>query len=186
MIYNRSTQTSNPVLVETFTLSLMNMKDGSGNNVYITDILNSEISQSTYMLAIQNVGIQTDNVMDAYPKAVTGVLSNGIVTPFYFASGGDGIDLTDDDMTDFLSPLYNKDQYNLKFVLDGGHASPVYQAAILSLCDPASGGRGDCFGVFSVPYLYEASSDYLNQVVNYRMVEQRSIPHTARCTHHMS
>jgi hypothetical protein len=142
----------------------MRIKDGYGNNVFIEDVL----LQSNYIQALLNPGIIPESsVNDAYPKAITGVISGSTVIPLYFAQGDDGADLTDDSFTTYLTALENPDEVAMKFVLDGGHTSVFYQAAILTLCET----RKDCFAVLSVPYLNEVSSDYLNSVVNYRKVD---------------
>ena len=162
-VYNRQSVNSNTVLVESWTLSTMKIRDGYGNNVFIEDVLLG----SNFVGALLNTGIAQDTTQEVYPKAVTGVISGSTVIPLFLEEGDDGSDLTDDTYSDFLSALENPDEVQLKFVLDGGHASPTYQGEIITLCE----GRQDCFGVLSVPYTKESASDYLNAIVNYRKID---------------
>jgi len=122
--------------------------DGYNRSIYVENVLES----SSYIRARSN------DVIDANvnPKSIS--------TPLYLTSGDDGVAPTDADFVQALDILKNKDSYPLTLVMDGGRSTVPYHQAIDSLCVQ----RGDALGILSVPYAAEASSDYLNELADYR------------------
>lgn len=143
-------KSSNTVVpVESFTCSrIEGKKDGYGRNIFIENVLEG----SNYIRAISNVNID-ENIT---PKDQTDIL--------WLGGGDDGLAPTDSDMINAVQDFSNPDEIYTTLIMDGGYATPAYQLAIDTICK----NRKDCVGIFSVPYENEASSDYLNEVIDYR------------------
>ena len=143
-------KTSNlQVPVETWTCSrVQGAKDGFGRNIYVEDVLEG----SEYIRAINN------------PAVADTVLPKDQSTLLLMDGGDDGDAVTDSDLIDALQPLRNKDEIPLTIIMDGGNASPAFQLEIDDICQ----SRQDCVGIFSVPYVNEAASSYMTQILQYR------------------
>ncbi|QJT71116.1 hypothetical protein GR11A_00079 [Vibrio phage vB_VcorM_GR11A] len=81
----------------------------------------------------------------------------------FVEKGDDGAPVTDSDLSLSLSQI---DGRNITLVLDGGRATPGYQKALISLCE----NRQDCVAILSTPFATEASSNYINDILEYRNI----------------
>ncbi|RRS09096.1 hypothetical protein EAG18_08225 [Pseudoalteromonas sp. J010] len=137
---------ANPV--ESFTCALReDAVDGFNKNIFLDNVL----EQSNYIRGFANpsyVGEPADHVLNAIG----------------FAGGDLGGAVMAGHMMQALKEFENSDTYPIKLFMDGGYAVPSYQKALLALCEK----RMDCFAFLSTPYSAEASSNYLNEVVDYR------------------
>ncbi|WYW00837.1 tail sheath [Pseudomonas phage vB_PpuM-Illi-2] len=79
----------------------------------------------------------------------------------YVGGGDDGTAVTDSEMIKALGKLQG---LPITLLLDGGRATAAYAKALIALAEQ----RMDCVAILSCPYAAEASSDYLNQIANYR------------------
>lgn len=137
-------------LVETWKCSKTpGQKDLNGINIYIQDILEG----SNYIAAIDNV-----LVTELYPTAQPSALSLG--------AGSDGDTVIDAQMITAVD-LFENEDIPVTLLMDGGWATTAYHSEIVSVCE----GRADCFGILSTPYSEEASTDYINQLVKWRKVD---------------
>jgi len=122
-------------------------KNGYGRNIYVGEVLKS----SSYIRVFDNVAIpETEK-----PKDQTTIL--------WLNGGSDGLAVTDSHMIAALNKLNNQDDTPITVIMDGGWSTPIYQAKIVELCE-----KRDCVGILSSRYQDEASSDYLNDVIDYR------------------
>lgn len=139
---------SNPV--ETWICSRIESKmDGYNQGVYVENILEG----SNYIRAIDNKTVD-ESIM---PKAQFTLLA--------LDGGSDGDPVTDGAMLQALKAFENTDKVMVTVMMDGGWATPAYQKqGLLALCE----GRKDCVAILSTPYAREASSNYLNEIVDYR------------------
>ncbi|TMP46312.1 hypothetical protein CWB96_00325 [Pseudoalteromonas citrea] len=134
--------------VETFTCSLNEGKvDGFNKNIFIETTL----EQSAYIRGFANPFYE-------------GEPAEQLLEPLGFSGGDLGGPVMAGHMIDALKDFENTDTYPVKLFMDGGYAVPSYQKALLALCEK----RKDCFGFLSTPYSAEASSSYLNEIVDYR------------------
>ena len=125
--------------------------DGYGNNIYVEDVLLG----SNYIRAISNPAVAETILPKDQP---TVLLMNG---------GSDGNAVTDSDIIDSMQPFRKKDCYPVTVMMDAGHASPAVQLEI----DNIAQSRGDCVGIFSVPYSAESAADYISQISTYRTTD---------------
>jgi len=143
----KSSDEVNPV--ETFTCSRVEgTKDGYNQNMYVE----TKLEASSYIRALDNV-LVTDTTM---PQAQATVL--------YLYGGADGAAVTDSTMMTAADAFANKQDKPMTVFLDTGWATPAYQTYIAGIC----AARQDSVAILSTPYSTEASSNYLNDIVDYR------------------
>jgi hypothetical protein len=135
--------------VEYWTCSRKEMKDGFGINVFVEDVLEG----SNYIRAFNNV-LLTDTI-----------LPQDQVVALALAGGSDGAAITDSHMLTALEDFENVNDIPITLLLDGGWTTVPYQKQGLIATAEA---RTDCFALLSTPYATEISSDYLNELVEYR------------------
>lgn len=125
-------------------------KDGYGRNIYIEDVLEA----SMYIRAVDNKSID-ETVLPEFP-----------VSPSVLAleNGDDGATCTDADVIRAMEQLDNNNAYNMTLLMDGGRATNAVHNEIIRICE----NRNDCFGVLSVPYEDEASTQYVTDIQDYR------------------
>lgn len=141
---------SNPV--ETWICSRIEGKmDGYNQGVYVENVLQG----SNYLRAIDN-------------KTVDGsIMPKAQFTLMALNGGSDGDPVTDGAMLQALEAFKNTDKVMVTVMMDGGWATPAYQKqGLLELCE----SRKDCVAILSTPYAREASANYLNDIVDYRML----------------
>jgi hypothetical protein len=124
-------------------------KDSKNNNIYIQDILEG----SNYIAATDNVAIT-----DIYPLAQP--------TPLAFGAGSDGTQVLDGQMITAVD-LFANDDIPMTLIIDGGWATAAYHSEIRNICE----NRMDCVGILSTPYDVESSSDYVNDIVRWRKID---------------
>lgn len=149
------TYKGNTYLEESYICSrIIDKKDGFERNIFIENVLEG----SKYIRAISNPDIDPDpdDPDTLYPSEQLDIL--------YLDSGEDSGPVTDGDMIQALSKISNPDDIPVTLVLDGGRATAPYQQALIELSE----SRKDCVAILSTPYDTEASSNYLNEIVNYR------------------
>jgi len=129
-------------------------KDGHGRNIFIEDVLEG----SNYIRGMSNPDIDPDtsDPTTLYPQEQ--------LTRLSFAEGEDSDPVTDGHMIQGLSKIANPDDVPITLLLDGGRATAPYQQALVSLAEE----RQDCVAILSTPYDREASSNYLNEIIDYR------------------
>lgn len=143
-------------LVESFLASRdPEKKDGYGKTIYVEDVL----LRSSFIRAIDNVAI--DHTVRPKDQATLLIL----------AGGTDGDSVTDSVMIDAIKKLEAVDEYPLAVIFDSGWTTPAYQTSIIDICER----RGDCAFVFSVPFEVEASDDYMNAILNYKLETLNSV-----------
>jgi len=135
------------VLQEEFLCSKsQDLKDENGNNIYIESIL----AASSYIRALDSTGVT------GYPKAITSALS--------ITLGSDGSAVTDGEMISAVEAFSNPDDISITLLIDSGWSTPAYGKKITQICE----SRKDCFGILTTPYANEASSSYINSLLDYR------------------
>lgn len=135
--------------VETFTCSRVEgTKDGYGQNMYVETRLNS----SQYIRAFDNVAVAEATLPQPQP------------TILYLYGGNDGGAITDGAMMLAADSFANKMDKPIVIFMDTGWTTPAYQTYIANIC----ANRQDSAAVLSSPYSAEASSSYLNDIVDYR------------------
>jgi hypothetical protein len=140
------------VVLETWVASrVQGAKDGFNRNIFVEDLLLG----SEFIRGISN------------PAVTDTILPKDQVTILFMGGGDDGSAVTDSQIIAALQPLKKKDNIPLTLILDGGHASPAVQLEI----DAAAQLRGDCVGIFSIPYAAEAASAYMTEIVDYRKTD---------------
>lgn len=82
----------------------------------------------------------------------------------YFGGGSDGDPITEKEMVNAASKFLNKSAYPVTVLMDGGYATVGYQKKLLEIAET----RKDCVATLSVPRETEVSSNYLNDIANYR------------------
>nr|DAS83443.1 MAG TPA: tail sheath protein [Caudoviricetes sp.] len=123
-------------------------RDLDGNNLYIEDVIRDrefiEVSDN-----LQEGSLQLADV----------------ITPTALAQGNNGEAITTGDMIKALRYFENTNEYQFKFIGDGGYTVPAYQQRLEQLVKK----RGDAFAVLSAPLTTQANVDTAAQeVVNYR------------------
>lgn len=141
--------------VESHVVSRLPSKlDGFGVNIYIEEVLQG----SSYIRAKDNVGIDED-VMPLPQNTV-----------LFLNAGDDGLAVTDSQMIEAVNTLRNPDRLLMTVLMDGGNATPAYGQELEKICSLET-GRGDCVAILSVPFVKEASANYLADIVDYRKME---------------
>ncbi len=127
-------------------------KDGYGKNIYIESVLEG----SNYIRALDNKSVD-DSI---YPEDQD--------TPLVLDKGDNGGTVTDTHMLQAIEVLRNKRNIFFTLLTDGGWATPAYQKqGIINICED----RMDCFGVLSTPISDELSNSYLEDIMEYRLIE---------------
>lgn len=136
--------------LESFTCSLdPSALDDYGNSLYMPRVLEG----SYYIRGLVNDAIDISECPASFDKA------------FALAGGSNGNSPIDDgDMVRALRVFANKDEIPVTLLIDGGWASPAYQTEMLKIAKE----RMDCFAIFSTPITAETSSNYKNEIVDYR------------------
>lgn len=146
-VYKKSTG----AILESFLCSRNpNKKDGYGRNIYVEDA----VKASNYINVIDNVAIDEDAQLKDQETLL--VLTGGF----------DGYAVTDTQMIASAEVFANKNQVYTTLILDGGWTTPAYQKALIDICER----RMDCVAILSMPYSAQDSSDYVNEMINYRKV----------------
>lgn len=143
-------KSSNPsVAIETHLVTRVpGQKDGRGRNLFIEDVLQS----SNYIRAISNTTV------------LNTVLPKEQATVLYMTDGNNGVAVGDTEMVAGVNKFLNKAKTNITLLLDGGYTTVAYQTALNTVAST----RMDCMAILSSRYEDEASSDYLNDIVDYR------------------
>lgn len=145
-VYKRGNEN---VSVEEFTCSRVEgTKDGYGTNMYVETRLES----SEYIRAVDNVAVAEATLPQPQP------------TVMYLNGGNDGAAITDADMMSAADSFANKQDKPVVIFIDSGWTTPAYQSYIANIC----ANRQDSVAILSTPYANEASSSYLNEIVDYR------------------
>jgi hypothetical protein len=135
--------------VETWTCSRTEgTKDGFGRNIYIQDVLEG----SDYIRALDNVLKSTSVDITASP------------VPRAFNGGANGDAVTDGVMITGADAFLNPGDLFCTLLMDAGWATAAYHQKLITVAET----RQDSVAILGVPYANEASSDYLNEVINYR------------------
>jgi len=137
----------NSVLVESWPVSRKKIKDGFGQNMYIEDVLEG----SNYIRAIDNVA-ELDTVLPA-----------DILTAVSLGGGTDGGVVTDSHMVTALDKLKNPNDIPLTLILDGGWTTSTYQLQLVIVAEARN-----AFAIMSIPYSAQATTNYLNEIVEYK------------------
>ena len=123
-------------------------KDGNGNLLYV----------ETAMLASAYVRCRDNTSVDATELPVS------ITTALKLGGGSAGSTVTTGDMIKATKDWANKDDFDITLMLAGGWNDPAYVRAL----DTIAKNRGDCCVINSIPYYIENTSEYLNNIVQYR------------------
>jgi phage tail sheath protein FI len=126
-------------------------RDGYGKNIYVNDVLEG----SNYIRSIDNVAVASN----IFPKDQVSVLALG--------GGDDGVAVTDAECMTAAGKLASKADLALTVMLDGGRATVAYQTYLDSMVTL----RADSVALLSVPFSAEASSTYLNDIIDYRKTQ---------------
>ena len=98
------------------------------------------------------------------PAVDKAVMPKSQPTGLAMDGGSDGTTPSTNDRLAALQSFANPESISITLIMDGGYAVPAYQKEI----DRIAQARKDCVGILSVPFSAEDSSDYLNEIVNYR------------------
>jgi hypothetical protein len=138
--------------IESHTCSRIETKvDGNNRNIYVEKVLKS----SNFIRCIDNTAVDANEL----PQSVT--------TAIAFGGGTSGSAVTSADMINAAQDLLNKDKYEVSILMDGGWNTSVYKTAL----DTIAKTRGDAVAITSIPYYLEDSSNYLNDILEYRAYE---------------
>ena len=113
------------------------------------------LEASQFIRAISNSLIDEE----VLPKTQASVL--------YMDAGDNGLAVTDTNMIAFANKFANKSEVSVTLLMDGGYTIPAYQMAL----DVIAQQRQDCVAILSTPYASEASSDFLNAIIDYRKLD---------------
>lgn len=145
-IYKRGDE-NNPV--ETYTCSRVDgTKDGYGTNMYVE----TRLEASNYVRAFDNAAVAEATLPQPQP------------TVLYLYGGDDGGVIDDAAMMLAADSFANKQDKPVVVFIDSGWATSAYQNYIANIC----ASRQDSVAILSTPYANEASSGYLNEIVDYR------------------
>lgn len=145
-VYKKSNENK---AVETFTCSRVEgTKDGHGINMYVE----TKLEGSEYIRAFDNVIVSETTLPQPQP------------TILYLYGGNDGGAITDSNMMTAADSFANKQDKPVVVFIDSGWTTPAYQNYIATIC----ANRQDSVAILSSPYANEASSSYLNEIVDYR------------------
>ena len=143
--------------VESFVCSRKNKKDGRGFNIYIQDVLES----SSYIRCYDNTLIDDD----VFPVMSVATSTNPNVK--FLVGGSDGNAVTEGHMIQGSEAFLNVNRIPVSVLMDGGWSLPAYQRAL----DAIARTRKDCVALLSTPFDKESSSNYLNDIVDYRTLD---------------
>lgn len=133
--------------VETFFVSRdVDAKNGFNQNMYIENVLEG----SLFIRALDNV------LVLGTPKPQ--------IVPLSMFGGDDGAPVTDGRMMLAADDFKDREKFPVTVLMDSGWATPAYQRELVGIAEE----RMDCVAYLSTPYSVEASSNYLNEMVNYR------------------
>lgn len=136
------------IVVETHVVSRIEGKrDGYNRNIFIEDVLQS----SNYIRAYNNPAVAENAVLLYASRKV-------------LAGGENGNATTDGQMILLADILKNVDEVPMTLFCDGGRSTAPYHTAMIEVVE----SRKDSVALLSTPYVAEANSDYLNEVVKYR------------------
>lgn len=125
------------------------LKDGNGKNTYCEEA----IEASSYIRIVDNTTL--DETLLPVDQSDFIKLTNG--------SAGDAV--TDSNMLQSLDVFASRRDVFVTVLMDGGWTTPAYQKqGLIQLCE----NRKDCVAILNVPFSYEDSSDYMNQILKYR------------------
>ncbi len=128
--------------------------DGFNKNVFIEDVLEG----SNYVRAMVNAIHSDPTMTPIYPK-------EQIDTTLPLIGGDVGmVPVNSGHLVTALGALSNADDIPVTLFMDGGYSIPAYQLALVSTCE----ARQDSVAILSMPYDKVASSNYLNEQVDYR------------------
>lgn len=122
--------------------------NGYRRTLFVEEVLKS----SNYIRAMVNPVIEETDLV------------KGQGTALALKGGTDGTTPSTADRLAALQDFANPEKVQLTLIMDGGYAVPAFQKEI----DRIAQARKDCVGVLSVPFHAEDSSDYLNEIIDYR------------------
>ena len=129
--------------------------DGYGNPLYMVTKING---YSAYIVV-------ADNTNYAYT-----VLPKGQGTNLFLGGGNDGSAVTDSDIALAWPAFTNKQNYDVRILINSGYTGSATQSAMLAVVD----SRQDCMGIFDHPYQNTilSSSTVATNVVTFRTSTQ--------------
>jgi hypothetical protein len=132
---------------------LIGKRNGYGRNMYI-----DEVTKGSNWIRGFNNPLVADNILPKFhnPHLIQDVQ--------IFTEGVDGLSATEGQMIIEAEKLYNANDYPLTLILDGDWATVPYQQKL----DAIANKRQDCVALLTMPYEHEYSSNYLEDVLDYK------------------
>jgi len=138
--------------------------NGNNQSMFIEDVLLG----SQYIRALKN----PLNLSEVLPQ----------ISPLALHGGDDGDPITVSNMVQSVQIFRQKDTYPVTVIMDGGWSIPSYQREI----DEIAQSRHDCVGLLSVPYSVQVTSNFLNDIVDWRLnVQNINSSHSALYASHV-
>ena len=131
----------NYFIVESWTVSRKEQRDGYGRQLYLEDVINGF---SQYIVVADNTS-EADTVL---PEPQTTMIA--------LAGGTDGNAITDSEVVNGWDDFANPDNVDIRLLLNGGYASVTVQQKMKTLAED----RKDCIAILDMPY------DQLTSVAN--------------------
>jgi hypothetical protein len=135
------------VELEAFEVSKKYQKDGYGKQMYLEDVINGK---SAYIRVKDNELNETDPKIETSPNSLT--------------SGSDGDAPTISNYIKAIELIQNPEEYDVVLLMDGGVTDVTYQQKLVEIAKKRIG----TFAILSTPPEAEISSNYLNDLVQFR------------------
>jgi hypothetical protein len=152
---------------EEWHISRTEQQDGFGQQMYLEDRINGN---SYFVRVLDNVNITESAVIPASSIA-NNALAFATSALEYMDGGTDGAAVTVANYITALDLFNNKEDVSVNIVVDT-LGDETFHVAVADFCDRDRGGRGDCYGVLHSPLALEQSTNYINEIVNFRKYDQ--------------
>lgn len=126
-------------------------------------------------LFIESV-MERDEYVRAYSNPDLDHELNPIEGTFLLENGSNGLAVTDGDMILAMEAIVGSNEFEPRFLCDGGWCTPAYHSALIS----AAEARGkDCVPVLAFPFEVDAASNYMAAMLEYKNITLASVSDTA-------
>lgn len=143
--------------LEQFEVSLADQQNADGLNTNIAQVINLSSKRSKYIRIYQPDWSKNCDIRRYVPLPTTQNV------PRYMTGGDDGFAPTAADFVRAWESFSNRDQNDIRILINGGYAVPSIQRAMVRLAE----FRRDCIAILDIPRNYQAAQD----AVNYRRNE---------------
>ncbi len=153
---------------DNWTISNVTKNDGYGQALFMEDKING-LSYYIRVLANTLPELQTMACASASLEHASCVYDQSSL--IFLSGGGNGLAVNVGSFINALNTFSNKEDINVSLIMDTLGSVP-YQVAIAQFSDrPLYRGRGDCYGIYHFPLHIEESTNYINNLINYRLYQ---------------